>query len=73
MSKETSNLSPVGKLRAFIAGTAAEMRRCTWPDRRQLTESTLLVIVALIIMGCFVAIVDNVAMLLIRFVTIGTI
>ena len=73
MSKDSSKLSLLGKIRNFITGTAAEMRRCTWPDRRHLSESTLLVIVAVVFLGCFVAIVDQIAMLVIRFLTVGSI
>lgn len=74
MKKEKQNsLSFVGKIRNFIAETAAEMRRCTWPDRRQLTESTVLVVVAMLILACFVAGVDEVARLVIRLVTVGNI
>ena len=74
MNKEKQNsLSVIGKVRRFIADTAAEMRRCTWPDRRQLAESTVLVVVAMLILACFVAGVDEVARLVIRLVTVGNI
>ena len=73
MNKEKQNsLSFIGKIRRFIADTAAEMRRCTWPDRRQLTESTVLVVVAMLILAWFVAGVDEVARLVIRLVTVGS-
>ena len=74
MSKEKQNsLSIIDKTRRFIAETAAEMRRCTWPDRRQLAESTVLVVVAMLVLACFVAGVDEVARLVIRLVTVGNI
>ena len=74
MSKENQNsLSIIGKIRRFVAETAAEMRRCTWPDRRQLAESTLLVVVAMLVLACFVAGVDEVARVVIRLVTVGNI
>ena len=74
MNKEKQNsLSIIGKIRRFLVETVAEMRRCTWPDRRQLTETTLLVVVAMLILACFVAGVDEVARLVIRLVTVGNI
>ena len=61
--------SVTGRIRSFCAGTVAEMRRCSWPSRRQLLESTVLVVVAMVILACFVAGVDKVAELLIGLVT----
>jgi preprotein translocase SecE subunit len=66
-----SKKSIMSRIRQFIADTAAEMRRCNWPDRRQLMESTVLVVVATLILACFVAGVDEVARILIGLVTVG--
>ena len=63
--------SIMGRIRQFIADTAAEMRRCNWPDRRQLMESTVLVVVATLVLACFVAGVDEVARIVIGLVTVG--
>ncbi|MBE6400352.1 MAG: preprotein translocase subunit SecE [Lentisphaerae bacterium] len=62
--------SITGRIRRFCADTMAELRRCSWPNRQQLIESTLLVVVAMVILACFVAGVDYVAQLLIRFMTV---
>ncbi|MBE6364131.1 MAG: preprotein translocase subunit SecE [Lentisphaerae bacterium] len=62
--------SVTGRIRRFCADTVAEMRRCSWPSRRQLLESTVLVVVAMVILACFVAGVDEIAMWLIRLVTV---
>ena len=66
-----SKKSIMSRIRQFIADTAAEMRRCNWPDRRQLMESTVLVVVATLILACFVAGVDEVARVVIGLVTVG--
>ena len=60
-----------GRIRRFIADTVAELGRCTWPTRQQLLESTGLVVVAIAILAVFVAGVDEVAMRIIDFVTVG--
>lgn len=62
--------SVTGRIRRFCADTVAELRRCSWPDRQQLLESTMLVVVAMVILACFVAGVDKVAELLINLVTV---
>lgn len=69
--ESNSKKSLMGRIRQFIADTAAEMRRCTWPDRRQLMESTVLVVGATLVLACFVAGVDQVAHVVIRLVTVG--
>ena len=63
--------SIMGRIRQFIADTVAEMRRCTWPGRQQLMESTVLVVVATCILALFVAGVDEVARIVIGLVTVG--
>ncbi|WP_294503212.1 preprotein translocase subunit SecE [uncultured Victivallis sp.] len=60
-----------GKIRRFISETVAELRRCTWPNRQQLFESTVLVVICIAILACFVAGVDWVAAWVIRLITVG--
>jgi preprotein translocase subunit SecE len=48
------------KTRAFITETMDEMAKCTWPEKGQLLESTILVIVALAVTSIFVAGVDQI-------------
>lgn len=71
MSKSAENASVMEKIRRFISDTVAEMGRCTWPSRQQLLESTVLVVVAMSVLACFVAAVDEIAMRVIRLVTVG--
>ena len=63
--------SLMGKIRRFISETMAELGRCTWPTRQQLFESTVLVVVAIVILACFVAGVDWVAQWQISLITVG--
>lgn len=60
-----------GKIRRFISDTVAEMKRCTWPTRQQLLESTGLVVVSIIILALFVFGVDLVAGFVIDWVAVG--
>ena len=61
----------MGRIRRVISETMAELGRCTWPNRQQLFESTVLVVVAIAILALFVAGVDEVARIVIRLVTVG--
>ena len=55
----------MGKVRSFFSDMIAELKRCTWPTRSELFESTLLVIVTIVVLACFVGVVDNIARFLI--------
>ncbi len=61
----------MGKIRGFLRDTMAELGRCTWPSRPELLESTVLVVVVIAILACFVAGVDELTRYIIRFVTTG--
>jgi len=61
------------KIRVFFEGTSEELGKCSWPSRPQLLESTLLVIVALVILSVFVTAVDQVLIFAINLVTTGSI
>ena len=64
--------SVMTRIREFILETVAEMKRCTWPDRHQLLESTILVVVVMLLLACFVAGVDELARLMIKMLTVGS-
>ncbi len=63
------NSSFMGKVRQFIADTLAELHKCTWPGKAELFESTILVIIAIGILSCFVAGVDQVCIWVIKLIT----
>jgi preprotein translocase subunit SecE len=64
--------SPIHHVRQFCQETLTELRKCTWPTRTELTESTLVVITSVIILGVFVALVDWVTQTVIRLVTVAS-
>ena len=53
-------LSFFGKIRSFIERTMDEMRKCTWPTREQLLESTVLVLVVMAVSSAYIAGVDQI-------------
>lgn len=57
------------KIRSFILETLDEMRKCSWPTRDQLFESTILVIVALILSTVYLAGIDQILFRAVRFLT----
>lgn len=57
------------KIREFITETLNELRKCSWPARNELFESTILVIVAVLLLAIFVVIVDLLSMKVINLLT----
>ena len=64
-----NNLSFFGKIRSFIERTMDEMKKCTWPTREQLLESTVLVLVVMAVSSAYIAGVDQILYNIIRFLT----
>ncbi|MBO7146699.1 MAG: preprotein translocase subunit SecE [Lentisphaeria bacterium] len=62
-------MSIIDKIRSFILSTMDEMYKCSWPTRDQLFESTILVIVALILSTAYLAGVDQILFNTVRFLT----
>ena len=57
------------KIRSFIEETMEEVRKCNWPNKDQLFESTLLVLFALVVVSAFVAAIDWVLFALLKLLT----
>jgi len=60
-------MSIFAKIRIFIEDTMEEMRKCSWPSREQLLESTLLVLVTMVVVSLFVFGIDQFLSWLIKF------
>ena len=50
----------LARLSAYVQETKEELRKCTWPTREDLWNSTVLVFVATLVLGLFTVIVDRV-------------
>ena len=61
----------IAKIKGFVADTVSELKKSSWPSKNELTESTLLVIVSVVILAVFVAVVDQVNIYLLNLFTSG--
>ena len=52
--------NPVAELQKLYSETIRELKKCTWPTRKELLESTRAVISGLVIMTVVVAVLDGV-------------
>jgi preprotein translocase subunit SecE len=50
--------NPFRSIRIFTGETLAELRKATWPTRTELKDSTIVVVIAVIILGVFISIAD---------------
>ena len=47
-------------VRVFFSTVTMEMRKCTWPQRRELFESTVVVIMSVLLLAIFVGFSDKI-------------
>ena len=48
----------IDKIRKFIGEVLAEMKKVSWTTRRELVDSTLIVILSSFLLGIFVGVID---------------
>ncbi|WP_102693530.1 preprotein translocase subunit SecE [Rummeliibacillus pycnus] len=48
----------MGKIGEFLRGVLSEMRKTSWPKRKELTKYTMIVVSTLVIMAAFFMVVD---------------
>ncbi|MBC8205795.1 MAG: preprotein translocase subunit SecE [Kiritimatiellales bacterium] len=56
----------IGALKTFLGEVKAELKKCTWPTRRELLGSTMVVVVSVVILGVFVGLSDTTLMGILR-------
>lgn len=64
---EMSN--PLIKAREFVIEVVTELKRSQWPAQKELMDSTLLVIVSMVLLGLFVSVVDRVFLKVVQLLT----
>jgi preprotein translocase subunit SecE len=56
----------VDGVKTFTGDVIGEMKKATWPSRQELLESTMVVIVSLIMMSLFVGFCDRVLVMILQ-------
>lgn len=60
----------VRSVRIFFDEVVEETRKTTWPQRRELMESTVVVLFSLVILALFVGLTDRILVVLLRLLTV---
>jgi len=50
--------NPFRSTRIFLGELIGELQKCTWPTKTELRDSTIIVVVAAVILGVFTSISD---------------
>jgi preprotein translocase subunit SecE len=50
--------NPFRKARIFLGETSTELKKAVWPTKTELRDSTLVVFVAALLLGAFIALAD---------------
>ena len=58
----------VGRMRGFFDEVGVELRKCSWPTGRELSESTVVVIVSVVMLSAFVALSDGALVMILQWV-----
>jgi len=61
--------NPFLKVQEFVMEVWTELKKSSWPTRRELTDSTVVVIVTILILGIFVALADLVFLRIVAMLT----
>ena len=61
-------MNAIRRVKQFYEETVQEIRKCAWPDRSELMESTVMVLTAVFAMTLFIWLVDSAAQAVIRFI-----
>ncbi len=56
------------RLSNYVTETREELRKCTWPTQTELKGSTMLVLVAIVMLGAFTVILDMIMTSLMRII-----
>lgn len=57
-----------GSTSAFLGEVKAELIKCAWPTRQELIDSTIVVIISVVLLGAYVSLSDVVATGFLNFV-----
>jgi preprotein translocase subunit SecE len=64
--------NPIPKIRGFLNEVVVELKKSAWPTRQELVDSTLMVLVTVVLLGIFVSVADVVFIHVIRLLTKGS-
>jgi len=65
------SVKPVGRLRTFFREVRIELKKVTWPPRKELIKSTGVVIIAVVIAAVFIGLFDYLWTTIVRVAGLG--
>jgi preprotein translocase subunit SecE len=65
----TAPRNPFRRVALFVRETIDELRKASWPDLQELKTSTIIVIIAVVLLGLFISVSDFSIFELVTFLT----
>jgi preprotein translocase subunit SecE len=62
-------VNPFLKVQEFVIEVWVELKKSSWPTRKELVDSTIVVIVTILVLGIFVALADLVFLRIVALLT----
>ncbi len=62
-------IDTVNGLKHFFKEVKEELKKCAWPERSELIESTIVVIISVCLLGFYVGLSDTVVVLFVKVLT----
>ena len=59
--------NPFIKVQGFLVEVFSELKKSSWPTRKELVDSTVVVLVSFVVLGMFVATADYMFVRIVRF------
>ena len=56
----------LARLAAYVAATQQELKKCNWPTREELLQSTVLIFVIIGLLGLFTSVTDGVVLIFVE-------
>lgn len=56
------------KIKKFFSDVWIELKKVSWPTKKELKDSTIVVLVAVAMLGLFIGVIDQISSLLIRLI-----
>ena len=61
--------NPIQAIQKYYEGTVEQLKKCTWPGKKELYDSTVVIVFTMVLATLFVLVTDWLCELLVRFIT----
>ena len=67
--QDTTMSNPIQAIQNYYEETVEQLKKCTWPTKKELYDSTVVIVFTMVLTTIFVMVADWVCEILVRFLT----